>query len=127
MLGQSCPSSCPRRARTGNGIVPCLPSPGGSPCLHTLGHTLSSQACWKGELLCVSGGLGKSGSVPPFTAVLPCVCWHIALMPPCPPCHCLCSNCMEQHWLLIAGDGCGVEGGTNEAGWFGSEIKYMGS
>lgn len=32
---------------------------------------------------------------------------------------------MGQHWLLIAGDGCSAEGGTNEAGWFGSEIKYM--
>lgn len=52
-----------------------------------------------GATLCISAGLGKSDSIPPFTAIVPYVCW-----------------------LLIAGDGCSVEGGTNKAG---SEIKYM--
>lgn len=112
MPGQSCPSSCPRRARTGNAIVPCFPSPGGSPHL----HTPLSRACWEGEPLSASSGkvqeeararscvagLGRSGWVPPFAAVLPCVCWHIALLPPRPPCHCPCSNCMGRHWLLVA-------------------------
>jgi len=116
MLGQSCPSSCPRRARIGNGIVSCLPSLCGRASAHSGAHAVVTGLLERGAAFCVGASLGKSDLVPPFTTVLPCVCC-IALLPPCPPCHCPCSSCTAQHWLLLAGDGCAVEGGKNEAGF----------